>query len=110
MLEKKELGYFTSKNKVLTFPGYLLYGKRKEDFNDENNNEKDFKDKYLLESCKSSGKDGVKPQHYNESMIVKLLEDTGIGRPSTYATIISTLDNRKYTIKDNIKNIAKHPF
>ena len=103
MLEKKELGYFTSKNKVLTFPGYLLYGKRKEDFNNENNNKNNFKDKYLLESCKSSGKDGVKPQHYNESMIVKLLEDTGIGRPSTYATIISTLDNRKYTIKDNIK-------
>ena len=66
MLEKKELGYFTSKNKVLTFPGYLLYGKRKEDFDNENNSENNFKDKYLLETCKSSGKDGVKPQHYNE--------------------------------------------
>ena len=103
MLEKKELGYFTSKNKVLTFPGYLLYGKRKEDFDNGTNSENSFKDKYLLETCKSAGKDGLKPQHYNESMIVKLLEDTGIGRPSTYATIISTLDNRKYTIKDNIK-------
>ena len=103
VLEKEEIGYFTAKNKILTFPGYLLYGKQKKDFDNENNSENDFKDKYLLETCKSSGKDGLRPQHYNESMIVKLLEDTGIGRPSTYATIISTLDNRKYTVKDNIK-------
>lgn len=102
VLEKEEIGYFTAKNKILIFPGYLLYGKQKKDFVDENS-ENNFKDKYLLETCKSSGKDCLRPQYYNESMIVKLLEDTGIGRPSTYATIISTLDNRKYTLKDNIK-------
>tara|TARA_B110000971_G_scaffold84234_2_gene86456 strand:+ start:2025 stop:4103 length:2079 start_codon:yes stop_codon:yes gene_type:complete len=105
MLQDKELGYFTAKNKVLTFPGFLLYGKNKDEFlkNDNDNNGNNFKKEYLLKSCVSSGKDGLKPQHYNESGIVKLLEETGIGRPSTYATIISTLDNRKYTLKENVK-------
>ena len=105
ILQDKELGYFTAKNKVLTFPGFLLYGKNKDEFlkNDNDNDNSDFKKEYLLKSCLSSGKDGLKPQHYNESGIVKLLEETGIGRPSTYATIISTLDNRKYTLKENVK-------
>ena len=40
---------------------------------------------------------------YNESAIVNLLEETGIGRPSTYAAIISTLGNRKYTVIENVK-------
>jgi len=102
LLLKEEIGYFTAKNKVLTFPGYLLYGKNKDEFLKNDNDNSDFKKEYLLKSCLSSGKDGLKPQHYNESGIVKLLEETGIGRPSTYATIISTLDNRKYTVKENI--------
>ena len=105
LLLKEEIGYFTAKNKVLTFPGFLLYGKSKDEFINDNvtDNSNDFKGEYLLKTCKSSGKDGVKPQLYNESGIVKLLEETGIGRPSTYATIISTLDNRKYTLKENVK-------
>jgi DNA topoisomerase-1 len=102
LLLKEDIGYFTAKNKVLTFPGYLLYGKNKDEFLKDDFTDNDFKKEYLLKSCLSSGKDGLKPQHYNESGIVKLLEETGIGRPSTYATIISTLDNRKYTVKENI--------
>jgi DNA topoisomerase-1 len=36
------------------------------------------------------------PPRYNDASIIKTLEEKGIGRPSTYATIISTIENRSY--------------
>lgn len=40
------------------------------------------------------------PAHFNESLLVKTLEELGVGRPSTYAPTISTLLNRRYIVKE----------
>jgi DNA topoisomerase-1 len=39
------------------------------------------------------------PPRFNEAMLIKELEEQGIGRPSTYASITSTIQDRKYVVK-----------
>lgn len=44
------------------------------------------------------------PAHYTEALLVKTLEELGIGRPSTYAPTITTIMNRHYIVKEQ-KNL-----
>lgn len=44
------------------------------------------------------------PAHYTEALLVKTLEELGIGRPSTYAPTITTIMNRRYIVKEQ-KNL-----
>ncbi|MDP2585873.1 MAG: DNA topoisomerase, partial [Candidatus Levybacteria bacterium] len=43
------------------------------------------------------------PPRYNDASIIKTLEEKGIGRPSTYATIISTIESRQYILREEGK-------
>lgn len=45
---------------------------------------------------------GIK-HHYTEAMLVKLLEDKGIGRPSTFSSIVDKIQERGYVKKEDIK-------
>ncbi len=48
------------------------------------------------------------PAPYNEAKVVKLMEEVGIGRPSTYASTIKILKDRKYVVeKDGVLNITE---
>lgn len=45
------------------------------------------------------------PPRYTEASLIKVLEQKGIGRPSTYATIVGTIQDRKYVKRENGKLI-----
>tara|TARA_B100001094_G_scaffold312757_1_gene349772 strand:+ start:1923 stop:4235 length:2313 start_codon:yes stop_codon:yes gene_type:complete len=44
-------------------------------------------------------------QHYNESRLIQLLEKKGIGRPSTFSSIISKIQDKGYVNKENVEGI-----
>lgn len=54
----------------------------------------DFKDIYSEEKMKEG------PGHYSEASLIKKMQDTGIGRPSTYSSMINKIIDRGYVVKD----------
>ncbi|MFP4198301.1 MAG: type I DNA topoisomerase [Halanaerobium sp.] len=83
----------------LLFPGHLiLTGKEKEDDIDlPVLNEGDL---YSLEKTNPEQHFTTPPPRYSEATLVKTLEEEGIGRPSTYAPTLSTIESRDYVEKE----------
>ena len=63
-------------------------------------------DQLAVIDIKTEQKSTKPPARYTEASLVKALEKEGIGRPSTYASIISTVQDRKYADKTNGKFYA----
>lgn len=94
---------FAASGEVIKFDGYLkLYQVSKEDERNDNHGIlPGFSDNEVLELCEifAQQKFSRPPFRYSEASLVKKLEELGIGRPSTYAPTISTIQNRGYVEK-----------
>jgi DNA topoisomerase-1 len=95
---------FRVSGSVLRFDGFLkvyeVLEEKKDD--DESSNKLPILDgvKTLeLEKLEEEQHFTQPPPRYNEASLVKELEERGIGRPSTYASIISTIQDREYVVK-----------
>lgn len=88
---------FKANGSVLVFDGFLKVNAQ--GLND--NILPDFKADEKLKSTKIQEEEHetLPPPRYNDASIIATLEEKGIGRPSTYATIISTIEARQYIEK-----------
>ena len=98
---KDKENIFKASGSVLKFDGYL----KLTNIEDENENEKILPD---VEKGNVNINEFIDEQHftqppprYSEASLVKKLEELGIGRPSTYASIISVIANRGYADIEN---------
>jgi len=88
----------------LVFPGFYKVYPRKED--DSNQIPELIEgDKLVVSKMEPDQHFTQPPPRYNEASLVKLLEDLGIGRPSTYAPIVSTIISRDYVRREDKKLI-----
>ena len=98
---------FKTTGSVLTFDGYLkVYGEYEDSEDKILPNFKNYKSNVVVASDINKYQHFTKPaSRYTESSLIKELESLGIGRPSTYATIISTLKDHDYVKIDEKKFI-----
>jgi len=97
---KYKLTFLTKGQKVI-FDGFrVVYGTAKEDETVQYISNIKLGDIFKKEKFLIEQKFTQPPARYTEASLVKKLESLGIGRPSTYATIISTILDRKYVERE----------
>lgn len=113
-LERTLVDIELSKNKrtmkaegeIIKFDGFLkVYLEGKDDEDDEDNKDLlpplKINENLNLQQLVAEEKFSKPAPRYTEASLVKKLEELGIGRPSTYAPTISTIQKRGYVMKDN---------
>ncbi len=92
---------FVAKGEILVFDGFLrVYGGGKDD-----SLLPDLKESQSLQNERITATETFSraPARYSEASLVKALEEMGIGRPSTYAPTISTVQDRGYVEKQDLE-------
>lgn len=110
----KEL--FTARGEIIKFEGFLkVYLEGKDDDNEEvaEENEGIFPpmrvgDEVGIKFIEATERYTRPPARYTEASLVKKLEELGIGRPSTYAPTITTVQKRGYVTKDEIESNTRN--
>ncbi len=98
---------FAASGRTITFPGFLkAYVETLDDGSDEQADDAESRlpeltqgQPLVADSLTPEGHNTNPPSRYTEPSLVKALEDLGIGRPSTYASIIKTIQDRGYVWK-----------
>jgi DNA topoisomerase I len=97
---------FRTSGSVVRFDGFLKLYEVAEDKNADDEDESKAKlpnldgvSRLELEKLDNEQHFTAPPPRYNEASLVKVLEERGIGRPSTYASIINTIQDREYVTK-----------
>ena len=98
---------FRATGSVLKFDGYLKVYQEGKDQTDEDDEEVKHRlplvtagEVLKFKAIKPEQHFTEPPPRYNEATLVKRLESDGVGRPSTYASILSTIQEREYVKKD----------
>ncbi len=97
---------WSASGRTITFPGFL---KAYVQGSDDDDSEKDDSESILpplaegdllaVERLEPTGHETRPPARYTEASLVQKLEELGVGRPSTYASIMSTIQDRGYVFK-----------
>ncbi|TCC90393.1 type I DNA topoisomerase [Pedobacter frigiditerrae] len=104
-----------AEGEVLKFDGFLKVYLESTDDEDEENEDNNLLppltkgQSLILKELAATERFSRPPARYTEASLVKKLEELGIGRPSTYAPTISTVQNRGYVVKED-KDGRKREF
>ena len=103
--------HLVAEGEVLIFDGFLkVYLESTDEDEDDHSTEKENGNilpplaqgqNLMLNEMQATERFGRPPARYTEASLVKKLEELGIGRPSTYAPTISTVQNRGYVVKED---------
>jgi DNA topoisomerase-1 len=107
-LTNDDCHYFNGQMSRCYFEGFkIIYGENIEEDNDFKTLLEKLGNLKRLKVAKMESNEiwTTPPNRYNESSLVKKLESSGIGRPSTYANIISTIIEREYVERKNIEGV-----
>jgi DNA topoisomerase I len=104
---------FIATGEVLIFDGFLRVYMESEDDEEANGGQKGLlppltaRQILRWDKIQATERFTQKPPRYTEASLVKKLEEQGIGRPSTYAPIITTVQNRGYVVKEDRPGVER---
>ncbi|HER09429.1 MAG TPA: type I DNA topoisomerase [Bacteroides sp.] len=98
--------HFVATGEVLKFDGFLkVYMESSDEEQEEETRgllpEMKVNEKVTCEEIEAAERSTSQPPRYTEASLVKKMEELGIGRPSTYAPTISTIQQREYVVRED---------
>ena len=96
---------FTYTSELIDFPGWKIVAKKYSTENKEYHYLQQIKQNSVIPYKKICAKVTIKGSklHYTEARLVQLLEEKGIGRPSTFSSLVDKIQERGYVKKEDIK-------